>query len=77
MGKLLIFLGMLQLIGFFRGINVENDEYKFGKGNFWRIFCPLGFFLGLLISKGDKGNKIVWIIGIIVTIILSLIALLA
>ena len=76
MSKILIFLGMLQLIGFFRGINVENSPYKFGKGNFWRVISPLGFFLGLLISKEERGNIVAWIIGIIFTIILALLFLL-
>lgn len=71
MSKLFILLGMLQLIGFFRGINLDNDEYKFGKGNFWRVVCPLGFILGLLISKGEKGGIVPWIIGIVFTIALS------
>lgn len=76
MGKLAILLGMLQLIGFFRGINLDNDDYKFGKGNFWRVTCPLGFFLGLLISKAEKGGIIPWILGIVFTIALSVSVLL-
>lgn len=76
MSKILIFLGMLQLIGFFRGINLENSPYKFGKGNLWRVISPLGFFLGLLVSKEEKGSNIAWIIGIIFTIILALLFLL-
>ena len=72
MKDLFIFLGMLQLIGFFRGINLDNSPYKFGKGNFWRILSPLGFALGCLISKQEFGNKITWIIGIIFNVILAL-----
>lgn len=72
MSKFFIFMGMLQAVGFFRGINVENSPYKFGKGNFWRVVSPLGFFLGLLISKEEKGNKVAWIIGVIFTLILTL-----
>lgn len=72
MSGIFIFLGMLQLIGLFRGMNIENSPYKFGHGNFWRVISPLGFFLGLLISRQEKGNKIAWIIGVIFTIILVL-----
>ena len=71
MFKLLLLLGMFNLIGLFRALNLENSPYKFGNGNFYRVISPLGFLLGLLVSKEELGeSKIPWIIGVIFTIVL-------
>ena len=71
MFKLLLLLGMFNLIGLFRALNLENAPYKFGNGNFYRVISPLGFLLGLLVSKEELGeSKIPWIIGVVFTIVL-------
>lgn len=68
--RIIIVLGMLNLVGFFRLLNIENMPYKFGKGSFYKVIGPLGTLLGSFISGEEITGKIAWIIGIILNIII-------
>lgn len=71
MGPLLL-IGMFNLISFFRGLNLDNSPYKFGNGGFWKVFGPLGFFLGVLLSRNELDPKLPFVFGIILNIVIFL-----
>lgn len=73
--EILLLLFMFNLIGLFRALNLENTPYKFGYGNFYRIIGPLGFLLGLIVSRENivENSKKPWIIGVIFNISLIIV----